>query len=94
MPEEFFQTLVQGKGVRIERIVSKGHCSPVDFWYDQAQREWVILLKGEAGLRFESGETLHLIPGSHVDIPAHARHRVEWTSASEETIWLAVFYDE
>ncbi len=33
-----------------------------------------------------------LKPGDWVDIPAHARHRVEWTDPNEKTMWLAVFY--
>ena len=41
--------------VRIERIISHGHASPADFWYDQAQHEWVIVLKGAARLQFEDG---------------------------------------
>ncbi|MBI1891211.1 MAG: cupin domain-containing protein [Burkholderiales bacterium] len=87
------QTLAQSHAVRIERIVSKGHATPPDFWYDQAEHEWVILLKGEAHLRFEhEAELTHLRPGDHVLIPAHVKHRVEWTTPAEETVWLAVFY--
>jgi cupin 2 domain-containing protein len=93
MTEEFFQTLTAGNGMRIERIVSKGHCSPPGFWYDQADNEWVVLLKGEATLRFERGDRLvHLTEGSYINIEAHEKHRVEWTSDNTETIWLAVFY--
>lgn len=32
------------------------------------------------------------LPGSFIDIPAHRRHRVEWTSPDDPTIWLAVHY--
>jgi cupin 2 domain-containing protein len=32
-------------------------------------------------------------PGDHLNIPAQRRHRVEWTTPEEPTIWLAVFYD-
>lgn len=93
LPEEIFQTLASGNGTRIEKIVSKGHCSPPGFWYDQAENEWVVVLKGEARLRFEQGDRLvHLVEGSYVNIPAHERHRVEWTTESTETIWLAIFY--
>ncbi|MFJ7567595.1 cupin domain-containing protein [Herminiimonas sp. NPDC097707] len=93
LPEEISESLLTAGNVRIERIVSKGHRSPPDFWYEQQQNEWVVLLKGEAGLRFEQdAQAIHLMPGMYVNIPAHARHRVEWTSASEETVWLAVFY--
>lgn len=40
-----------------------------------------------------SSEAIFLMPGDYVTIPAHRRHRVEWTDQAEETIWLAVHYD-
>lgn len=93
LPAEMLETLVASSQVRIERIVSRGQCSPPGFWYDQEQHEWVVLLKGEAGLRIaDADEPLRLLPGDHLNIPAHVRHRVEWTSATEDTVWLAVFY--
>lgn len=93
LPAEAVDILARGGGTRIERIVSKGHCSPPGFWYDQEEHEWVLLLQGEATLRFESDErVLHLRPGSYVHIAAHERHRVEWTREDAETVWLAVFY--
>jgi cupin 2 domain-containing protein len=50
-----------------------------------------VLLSGGAGLRFDSEtEVRELKPGDYLHIPAHARHRVEWTHASEPTVWLAV----
>ncbi len=86
--------LAEGKNVRIERIVSHGQASPDGFWYDQDQAEWVVVLKGEAKLLIEGAkEPVHLQVGDHLLIPAHQRHRVEWTSLDELTIWLAVFYD-
>ena len=91
--EERVDVLVQSSQLRIERIVSTGQASPPGFWYDQDEHEWVLLLSGEAGLRFEHEEDVRrLAPGDQVHIPAHARHRVEWTSEAEPTIWLAVFY--
>lgn len=93
LPAEISECLLQSDSVRIERIVSKGQHSAPGFWYDQSEREWVLLVKGEATLRFEQGDqTVHLTPGSYVNIAAHERHRVESTAADEETIWLAVFY--
>lgn len=94
LPHELIQTLATANSVRIERIVSKGHCSPPGFWYDQDQHEWVLLVQGEALLRFEEGDrSVHLTAGCHVTIAAHERHRVEWTTDETETIWLAVFFD-
>jgi hypothetical protein len=29
--------------------------------------------------------------GSHVNIPARQRHRVDWTDPDQPTVWLAVF---
>jgi cupin 2 domain-containing protein len=93
LPQEIAESLVTGKGMRIERIVSNGHRSEPGSWYDQAENEWVLLVKGEAALRFEEGDrVIHLTEGAYVDIHAHERHRVEWTKEDTETIWLAVFY--
>ena len=89
LPEEILQTLLETKSVRIERIVSRGHASPPGFWYDQEQHEWVLLLRGAARLGFTDG-ALDLKPGECILIPAHEKHRVEWTTPEEPTIWLAV----
>ena len=92
LPEELFESLVDNGAVRIERIVSRGHASPPSGWYDQAQNEWVIVLKGRAVIAFEQGETVTLKAGDFLAIPARSRHRVEWTSQDGDTIWLAVHY--
>lgn len=43
-------------------------------------------------MRFESeAEPRSLGPGDWLVIPAHARHRVDYTQASPPTVWLAVF---
>ena len=89
--DEVFQTLVSTGAMRIERIVSLGHSSPPDFWYDQEEHEWVVLLQGAARLKVES-EVVQLRPGDFLNIAAHQKHRVEWTTPHEPTIWLAVFY--
>jgi len=91
LPEELVQTIVTTASLKIERIVSKGHQSPPDFWYDQEQNEWVFLAKGEAKLQFPD-HSLHLKAGDYVSIPAHQIHRVEWTTPDQETVWLAIFY--
>lgn len=92
LPEELFDSLVDSSAVRIERIVSRGHRSPQSGWYDQPQNEWVIVLKGQAVLAFDQGESVTLKAGDFIAIPAHRRHRVEWTSQDIDTIWLAVHY--
>jgi cupin 2 domain-containing protein len=92
LPEEVFETLFASSHVRVERIVSHGHVSPEGFWYDQDQHEWVIVLKGAATLQFED-RSLEMRPGDFVNIPAHQKHRVAWTTPDEPTIWLAVHYE-
>jgi cupin 2 domain-containing protein len=95
LPEELMADVLTGSNFRVERIVSRGHVSPPDFWYDQGEAEWVVVLQGEARLRLESSdEDIHLLPGMYVNIPAHARHRVTWTKEDTDTIWLAIFYTE
>ena len=91
LPEELIETLIQSDGVRIERIVSHGHASPEGFWYDQDEHEWVMVLQGAARLQLED-RTIDLGPGDHINLPAHTKHRVEWTTNDQPTIWLAVFY--
>src|SRR6476620_5695635 len=91
LPDELTETLVHAKQLRIERIVSQGHASPPDFWYAQPDHEFVLLVQGAARLVFED-EAVELKPGDWLQIPAHRRHRVEWTTSAEPTIWLAVFY--
>jgi cupin 2 domain-containing protein len=93
LPDELFTTLLDTAQVRIDRIVSHGHASPNDFWYDQDQHEWVVVLRGSARLRFEEGE-IEMKPGEFVNIPAHKKHRIEWTTPDEPTVWLAVHYGE
>ena len=95
IPEEIVQTLLTDSNLRVERIVSLGHSSPGGFWFDQDKHEWVVLLKGAARLRFENAdEPIEMLPGSVVNIPAHQRHRVEWTDSTQPTIWLAIHYGE
>jgi cupin 2 domain-containing protein len=93
--EEQVTQLLDTLGVRIARIVSHAHASPTGYWYDQDDAEWVMVVSGEAGLLIE-GETevRRLGPGDYVLIPAHERHRVEWTAADQPTIWLAVHLQE
>ncbi|HMB69544.1 MAG TPA: cupin domain-containing protein [bacterium] len=89
---EKIETLLRRPGVRVERITSHGHRTKEGFWYDQNEDEWVMVLAGAALLRFANeAEARRLGPGDHADIPAHARHRVEWTDPDSDTVWIAVF---
>lgn len=90
--EEFVE-LLSRPGLKIERIVSRGHASPPGFWYQQPHAEWVLLLVGEAALRFEDEPSERVLKhGDFVDIAPHRRHRVERTDPNGPTIWLAVHY--
>jgi cupin 2 domain-containing protein len=91
LPDEFVTILAAGAGVRIERIVSRGHVSPPGFWYDQAEAEFVLLVEGAATLLVEDREHA-LRPGDWLVIDAHVRHRVTWTDPARDTVWLAVFF--
>jgi cupin 2 domain-containing protein len=94
IPSELVERVAHSSTVTIERIISpRGHASPAGFWYDGDRNEWVLVLKGGAGLLFEGESSPRLLsPGDHLTIPAHVRHRVEWTDPDRETIWLAVYY--
>ena len=93
LPEEMFEAIVERDGFLIERIVSTGQATPPGEWLSQDRAEWVAVLSGRAGLRFDGEEgTREMAPGDHCLIPAGARHRVEWTSEDEPTIWLAVHF--
>jgi cupin 2 domain-containing protein len=86
--------LLTREGLTIERIVSTGQASPEGFWYEQAGAEWVVLLSGSAGVRFEDEtQARPLKPGDFLDIAPQRRHRVEWTDPALPTVWLAVHYD-
>jgi cupin 2 domain-containing protein len=91
LPAELLQVLWQVPGLRLERIVSRGHVTPAGQWYDQDTDEWVVLLTGAARLRVEGrSELLELHPGDYVLLPAHLRHRVEWTDPGQDSVWLAL----
>ena len=94
LPGELIQALLETPSVRIERIVSRGHASPEGFWYDQGTHEWVLLLTGAARLTIEGEGPIELRPGAFLDIPAHRRHRVEWTDPDRPTIWLVIHYGD
>lgn len=88
--EEYFEPLVSGDNVLIERIISAGQTTPVGEWYDQERDEWVILLQGEARVGYTDGSIIVLKAGDYIFIPAHQKHRVEYTSSEPPCIWLAV----
>ncbi len=92
---ELFEDILKRKGFRLERIVSHGNITPDGEWYDQENDEWVILLSGEAKLKFlDETFARSLTPGDYLLIPSHKKHRVEWTHPAKETVWLALHFKE
>jgi cupin 2 domain-containing protein len=91
--KEEVSALLDRSAFRLERIVSTGQATPPNMWYDQQDTEWVVLLKGGAGLLIE-GETevRRLGPGDWILLPARVRHRVECTDPDQPTVWLALHY--
>jgi cupin 2 domain-containing protein len=93
LKNEVFETLLKTDHCILERIISSGQQMQPGEWYDQDTDEWVILLRGGAGPLFEGEREVRVMhPGNYVHIPAHRRHRVEWTEAGQKTIWLALHY--
>lgn len=92
LDQEVFQTLLTHGSMQLERIVSRGHASPDDFWYDQPRNEWVMVLQGAAVVAIAGRGEVRLEPGGYLNLPARTRHRVAWTAPDTETIWLAVHY--
>lgn len=89
-PKELYETLAAGDGILIERIISRGHTTPVGEWYDSEEDEWVLLLRGEAVIAYIDGSLTIIKTGDYLLIPAHQKHRVEFTSSEPPCIWLAV----
>ena len=93
VPDEILENILQTDQFKIERIISRGHSTADGKWYDQDRNEWVMVLKGSAGLLFEGNDKAVIMrTGDYINIPAHRKHRVEWTEPEEETIWLAIHY--
>jgi cupin 2 domain-containing protein len=93
LSQERFETLLRAEGIKLERIVSFGHTTRPGDWLDQETDEWVAVLRGSARLSFEDDvASIVMQPGDYVHIPAHRRHRVEWTDQRQPTVWLALHY--
>jgi len=90
--EEFLEIIFQNNSLKMERIVSEGHSSPKNFWYDQDKNEFVLLLSGNAIISFDDGNSIELFPGDYFIIPAHKKHRVDFTDPNEKNVWLALFF--
>ncbi|QWF16545.1 cupin domain-containing protein [Lysobacter capsici] len=82
---ERFETLLTHNNLVVERIVSSAATIPVE--YVQTQDEWVALLQGEATLEV-AGESMELVCGGYVFLPAGTPHTVR--RVSQGAVWLAI----
>ena len=92
LKEEFVEKIFEFEDKYIERIISKAHRTPAAEWLDQKLNEWVILLQGEAVLKFKDEEEFKLQKGDYVFIPKGILHRVDYTSEEPVCIWLTFFF--
>ncbi len=88
IPDEIFNDIITTENVRIERIISHGHSSPEQGWYDQDENEWVMVLEGQGVIEFEDGRVVTLSKGDYINIAAREKQKVVGTDRA----WLAVFY--
>ena len=86
--EEQFESIIDNNHLKLERIISFGHPTPPDEWYDQKETEWVSLLKGTATLLYKDDSVVEMKEGDTLMIPPHMQHRVE--RVSEDAIWLEI----
>ena len=92
LPNEMFNALISNENIRIERILSHGHSSPEEGWYNQDENEWVMVLEGQGVIEFDDGRVVTLSKGDYINIAAREKHKVVGTVENVVTIWLAVFY--
>ena len=85
---ELFEEVLRRPGVRIERIVSRGHTTPAAEPCLQDWDEWVLVLTGSARLKLGGARERSLAAGEHLLIPAGVPHLVTYTA--NPTIWLAI----
>ena len=84
--DEFFEILFKNNDIKIERIVSYGIPSPDNFWYEQREYEWLVLIEGSAVIKYICGKEVHLKKGDTLFIPPMEKHRVE--KVSNPCIWI------
>lgn len=93
LDNELIENLLVTKTFKIERIISRGHITPSNKWYDQETNEFVLLISGSAELEFEDNTFTKLAPGDWLVIPAHKKHRVSYTSLEQDSVWLTIHYE-
>lgn len=89
---ETFLELYSDEKILIEKIISFGQTTPGEQWLEQDRNEWVLLVQGNAVLKFDDGTSKNLSPGDYLFIEKNRRHRVDMTSENPYCIWLAVHF--
>jgi cupin 2 domain-containing protein len=82
---EIFDTLLEDKNIKINRIVSSDILD--DELYIQDEDEWVVLIKGSATIEMD-GREIYLKSGDTLFIPSKTPHRVVKTQ--RDTLWLCI----
>lgn len=80
--------LLDNSSTRIERIYSYGEVSPVGFYYNQDEDEFVKIEDGNAIIEVE-GKEIFMNKGDELFLPRHAKHRINYTS--DNCVWYCVF---
>ena len=92
--QEFINELLSCKSesLRIEHIISQGHISPENFYYDQSENEFVAVLQGRAKLEFDNANILEFKPGKPLEyITVTAANRCRFAGSSSYLRFWPVF---
>ena len=89
LPDELFDPIATGNAFTLKRIISTGQLTD---WHNQADNEWLVILKGSARLLFDGEEEKTLKTGDCLLIPAQKRHRVTYTE--NPTVWLVLHFED
>ena len=94
LTEEQVKPLADRPGARVERIVSTGQASPAGvLGTTRTGRNGSSCLPARQVFSSKAKRGRgRLLPGDYVELPAHVRHRVEWTDPDRPTVWLAVHW--
>lgn len=90
LDNEVFEVIFKKENVLIERIISSGQATPEGIWLEEDKDEWVLLLQGNSGIKFDNGKILEMEKGDYILIPANTKHKVIYTSTDPHCIWLAI----
>ncbi len=80
--------LLDNSSTRIERIYSYGEVSPVGFYYNQDEDEFVKIEEGNAIIEVE-GKEIVMNKGDELFFFFFSKHRINYTS--DNCVWYCVF---